>query len=137
MGELVFEAVGEGVVVGGIVSVGGTGVDVTVAVPVGEGVMVIVCVAVGKGVGSAIFPQNTAPTPLNPIKAITAARIITPPMVKPNRVKGRKPKIIKVTAPKIEASARWTAKTTSPSGQRWGIPLNNPMPATARGRKIS
>jgi hypothetical protein len=106
MGEFVIDAVVEGVIVGGIVSVGGMGVDVTVAVPVGDGVTVIVGVAVGKGVGSAIFPQNTAPTPLKPINTITAARIITPPMVNPNRVNGRKPRIIRVNAPKMEASAK-------------------------------
>ena len=131
------DGVMEGVVVGGWVSVGGIGVADWVGVLVGGSVGVIVLVDVGKSVGRATCPQNAAPTPLRPRKKMIRTRVAAPPRVKPNRVRGRKPMITRVIAPKRDARARCTANTTSPSGHKCGIPLPNPNPAMDNGRKIS
>ena len=96
----------EGVIDGGWEGVGGIGVAEWVGVVDGGIVGVSVLVDVGMSVGRATCPQNAAPTPLKPRKKMIRTRVAAPPRVKPKRVKGRKPMITRVIAPKRDARAR-------------------------------
>ncbi len=95
-------SVAVGARVGSGVKVGGIGVPVGFGDGVGGG---RVYVLEGTGVGRAILPPIAAPALPIPTTRMMPTRAMAPPKVYPNRVKGRKPSTVKVTARMRNAQA--------------------------------